>query len=224
MLCPLCGHEFACFKADRGRPDALCWRCGSHERHRAQWLLFEHRPALLGEARSLLHLAPEWALRRRLERVEHLRYVTGDLDQPDVDRRLDVTDLDLPDGSFDAVICSHVLEHVEDDATAMRELRRITASGGWCLVMVPLDLQRERTYEDSGVTDPGERLRAFGQADHVRFYAPDIAERLGGAGFEVERIVPRVEFGEELVTRCRIPEADQLFLCRPASASSSASA
>src|SRR5205085_3135557 len=122
--------------------------------------------------------APEWALRQRLRRLEHLRYVTADLCAPDVDLHVDITALSLEDASFDAVICSHVLEHVPDDEVAMRELRRITAPGGWCLVMVPLDLAREHTHEDPSITEPRDRLRVFGQADHVRFYGPDILGRL----------------------------------------------
>jgi SAM-dependent methyltransferase len=109
---------------------------------------------LLGNARALLHLAPEWNLRRRLSTLGHLRYVTADLDQPDVDLHLDLTAADLPDASFDGVICSHVLEHIPDDAAAMRELRRITAPGGWCLIMVPLDIDRAETYEDPSITTP----------------------------------------------------------------------
>lgn len=214
--CPVCGRHFTRLKDDWNRPNALCWRCGSHERHRAQWLLFERRPELLTEIRSLLHLAPEWALRHRLRRVgQPLRYVTADLFQPDVDLRLDITAIDLPDGSFDAVICSHVLEHVMDDAAAIRELRRITAPGGWCLVMVPLDLERARTYEDPSIVTPEERQRAFWQADHVRLYAPDIARRLAAGGFCVERIQPRQEFGAATFERCRIGEADEIWLCRP---------
>lgn len=215
VLCPLCGHQFADFKPADGRLDVLCWRCGSHERHRAQWLLFERRPELLGEAGSLLHFAPEWALRRRLAQLDHLSYVTADLVQPGVDRRLDITALALPDASFDAVICSHVLEHVVDDAAAMRELRRITAPEGWCLVMVPLDHARASTYEDPAISTAAERERAFGQHDHVRLYAPDIRERLSDAGFEVEWIVPRQEFGSAALERHRLLEVDHLILCRP---------
>jgi predicted SAM-dependent methyltransferase len=215
VLCPVCGRRFARFKDDWNRPNALCWRCGSHERHRAQWLLLERRPELLRAALSLLHFAPEWALRRRLQRVGGLRYVTADLDQPGVDVLLDITAIDLPDASFDAVICSHVLEHVEDDAAAMLELRRITAPGGWCLVMVPLDEDRESTYEDPAIVTPEDRERAFWQRDHVRLYAPDIADRLGAAGFEVELIRPVQEFGAQTVARCRIGETDQIWLCRP---------
>lgn len=214
VCCPICGHSFDRFKDDWNRPNALCWRCGSHERHRAQWLLFERRPELLSNAQALLHFAPEWALRHRLERLG-VRYVTADLEQPYVDLQLDVTAIDLPDGSFDAVICSHVLEHVDDDRAAMRELRRITADGGWCLVMVPLDTDRERTYEDPSIVTPQERERAFRQHDHLRLYAPDIGDRLAAAGFTVERIRPLDEFGTELASRCRLLAADDLWLCRP---------
>jgi SAM-dependent methyltransferase len=211
----LCGHRFARFKEDRSPGDALCWRCGSHARHRAQWLLFEHRQELLGQARSLLHFAPEWALRHRLEHLEHLRYVTADLSQPGVELQLDVTELRLPDASFDGVICSHVLEHVDDDLAAMRELRRINAPGGWCLVMVPLDLNRERTYEDSTITAASDREREFWQHDHVRLYGRDMSERLTHAGFDVEEIRPTEEFGPAVRQRCRLLEVDHMFLCRP---------
>ena len=214
VICPVCRWRFDRFKDDWNRPNALCWRCGSHERHRAQWLLFERRVELLRDARALLHFAPEWALRHRLERVGTLRYATGDLYQADVDLRLDITALDLPNASFDAVLCSHVLEHVPDDAAAMRELRRITAPGGWCLVMVPLDLNREQTYEDASITTAKDRELAFWQHDHVRLYAPDIGERLAAAGFSLERIRPEQEFGAEAMERCRIGDTDEVWLCR----------
>ena len=126
---------------------------------------------------SLLHFAPEWALRRRLNALGHLRYVTADLQQPDVDLHLDITALDLPDDSFEAVICSHVLEHIPDDAAAMRELRRVTAPER----LVPGDgaagpRRATQTYEDPSITDPEQRRRAFWRPDHVRVYAPDIEQ------------------------------------------------
>jgi len=214
VSCPLCGHGFDRFKDDRNRPNALCWRCGSQERHRAQWLLFERRPQLLGRARSLLHFAPEWCLRQRFGVLPGLRYVTADLDADGVDLQLDVTKLDVADGAFDVVICSHVLEHVPDDAAAMAELRRITAPGGCCLVMVPIALERERTYEDAAITAARDREREFLQHDHVRLYAPDIAGRLRGAGFDVEVIDMHAELAEQ-AERYRLLASDLAFLCHP---------
>jgi SAM-dependent methyltransferase len=217
VYCPLCARSFDAFKDAPDIALGLCWRCGSHARHRAQWLLFESRPELLGEINSLLHLAPEWALRRRLREVGHLRYVTADLDQPGVDLHLDLTaaDTEVADASFEGVICSHVLEHIPDDRAAMRRLRRITAPAGWCLVMVPLDLARAETYEDPSITTAEARHRAFWRPDHVRLYAPDIEERLRAAGFTVERIQPYVAFGEERCRRCSIGPFEELWLCRP---------
>lgn len=216
VRCPLCGHGFSAFKEDRHRPNALCWRCGSHERHRAQALLFERRPELLANASSLLHFAPEHCLRRRLAATPGLRYVTADLDPAGVDLALDVTALDLPDAAFDAVVCSHVLEHVPDDAAAMRELRRITAPGGFCLVMVPIALDRTSTYEDTTITDPQARARAFLQHDHVRLYALDIAGRLDAAGFTVEIVDLHDELGPDAAARHRLLASDLIFLARPA--------
>ncbi|WP_416181183.1 class I SAM-dependent methyltransferase [Chloroflexus sp.] len=34
---------------------------------------------------------------------------------------MDITNIPYPDESFDAILCSHVLEHVPDDRKAMRE-------------------------------------------------------------------------------------------------------
>lgn len=38
--------------------------------------------------------------------------------------------LPVGDGSFDVVLCNQVLEHCDDPAQAVRELRRVTAAGG----------------------------------------------------------------------------------------------
>lgn len=214
VMCPLCGRHFDRFMDDWNRPNAICWRCGSHERHRALGLFLDERPELLAGAGSLLHFAPEWVLRRRFSRMSHLRYVTADLSAPDVDLQLDLTALELPSASFDAVVCSHVLEHIPDDRAAMAELRRVTAPGGWCLVMVPLDLGREVTYEDPSIRTPGERELAFWQHDHVRLYATDIGRRLQAAGFTVECVIPANTFDAGVIDRCRLLEADYIWLCR----------
>jgi SAM-dependent methyltransferase len=217
VWCPLCRVHFRSFKDDWNRANALCWLCGSHERHRALWLLFEQRPDLLSGRRALLHFAPEYCLRVRLTRAanrEGFRYDTTDLDPNGVELQLDITALDLPDDEYDAVLCSHVLEHVLDDGAAIRELRRVTAPNGWCLVMVPIDVGREATYEDAAIATPEERRVAYWQHDHVRLYGRDVVQRLTKASFSVEAIRPREAFGEEVVRRARLLESDWMLLCR----------
>jgi SAM-dependent methyltransferase len=51
--------------------------------------------------------------------------------------RASVTDLPFPDASFDAVLCTEVIEHVIDDRRAAFELARVTKPGGTLLVSVP---------------------------------------------------------------------------------------
>lgn len=52
-------------------------------------------------------------------------------------RRRPADDIDAPDGHFDAVIASDVLEHLDDDVAALREWRRVLRFGGRLFVFVP---------------------------------------------------------------------------------------
>jgi SAM-dependent methyltransferase len=211
--CPACGNTFRRFKNAPNRPNAICWRCGAHERHRAMVLYWRRQPELFDGVHSLLHFAPEWAL--GLDRRRGLRYVSADLDVTKADRRLDIRALDLPDASFDAIVCSHVLEHVDRDRDALAELRRVVAPHGWVLLMVPQDLERATTYEDPSITDPAERERAFLQHDHVRLYGRDFAERVAETGFSVEQIAMTDHVGPDLAARYGLLASDVIHLCRP---------
>jgi SAM-dependent methyltransferase len=45
--------------------------------------------------------------------------------------------LEFPDGAFDLILATDVLEHLRDDRAALRELRRVAAPGATLLVTVP---------------------------------------------------------------------------------------
>ncbi|NNN01834.1 MAG: class I SAM-dependent methyltransferase [Acidimicrobiaceae bacterium] len=49
----------------------------------------------------------------------------------------DALHLPFPDGVFDRVICSEVLEHIHDDLAAMGELARVLRPGGTMAITVP---------------------------------------------------------------------------------------
>jgi SAM-dependent methyltransferase len=134
----------------------------------------------------MLHIAPERCLQPLFNRAVGLGYLTADLHRTDVMERMDITDINHPDDSFDAIYCSHVLEHVDNDRQALHEFYRILRIGGWAVLNVPITA--EHTFEDPSVTDPDERTRLFGQDDHVRRYGPDYSDRLKQAGFEVAAI------------------------------------
>jgi hypothetical protein len=72
---------------------------------------------------------------------------------------------------------------VPDDHAAMRDIARVLAPSGIGLVAVPL--RPGPTDEDPSV-GVEERIRRFGQADHVRYYGDDDFEsRLTAAGLAV---------------------------------------
>lgn len=57
---------------------------------------------------------------------------------PKLDYVCDITSIPVDDGSFDAVICTEVLEHVPDPVAAVRELCRVTREGGRLFISAPL--------------------------------------------------------------------------------------
>lgn len=192
--CPLCGcrrRKFLPYGYVTQRDNALCPNCLALERHRTLWLWLL-RESDIGRGAvalpRLLHVAPEVALMRKFHKIyaaQPADYVTADLESPLADLHFDIQHIPLEDESFDVVICNHIMEHVEDDRLAMREILRIMRKGGWGVILSPVDLQREKTFEDDTITDEAERTRIFGQYDHRRIYGRDYAERLRDAGFEV---------------------------------------
>ena len=52
-------------------------------------------------------------------------------------------------------------------------------------------MSKEPTIEDPSVTSPAERMRLFGQEDHVRLYGPDYPDRLKAVGFRTHLIAPQ---------------------------------
>jgi glycosyltransferase involved in cell wall biosynthesis len=77
--------------------------------------------------------------------------------------------------SYDTVVCLNVLEHIPDEAQAVRNLRRALEPGGRAIVLVPQGVELYGTLDE-----------ALG---HVRRYTREsLHHALSGGGFEVERI------------------------------------
>lgn len=185
FFCPLCEKGFKTFLSvglDK-RPNAMCPNCGSLERHRFLWitLLKLWSDGKLKKSGSMLHVAPEVPLTRRFERM--FSYLSSDIDENAAMIKMDITDIEFPDETFDVIICNHVLEHITDDKKALSELYRILKRGGWGSIQVPIS--GDYTFEDNTITKPKEREKHFGQSDHIRKYGKDFYKRLVSAGFRV---------------------------------------
>jgi predicted SAM-dependent methyltransferase len=145
-----------------------------------------------------LHIAPEQRVKTILSQKINLDYLTADLLESDVMIKMDVANIQFRDGSFDTIICNHVLEHIMDDRRAMAELYRVLKPSGWAILQVPISLSLQATYEDPSITTEKGRQEAFGQSDHVRIYAKDYKARLTQTGFKVDTFdwtAERANFG-----------------------------
>lgn len=215
--CPVCGtryRKFLPYGYVAPRPNALCPRCLSLERHRLLWLYLTRETDLLNSFPRTLHIAPEVCIMRHLK--PHFaacpdRYVTADLESPLADLHFDVQQIPLADDSVEVVLCNHLLEHVADDRKALRELYRILRPGGWGILLSPVEADYEQTYEDDTITDPDERTRIFGQYDHRRIYGADYADRLREAGFDVLDIDYAASFTQTERTSYALPD-DHIYV------------
>jgi predicted SAM-dependent methyltransferase len=100
----------------------------------------------------VLHMAPEPFFEARLRR-QCRSYITADISGKNVDIREDLTKLSFPSDSFDLVYASHVLEHIQDDWSALHEIRRVLSVGGIAILPVPIIAEATVEY---GAPNPRE--------------------------------------------------------------------
>ncbi len=101
--------------------------------------------------------------------------------------------LPYPDNTFDAVIMSEILEHVDDDVAALKEAHRVLKPGGVVAITVPnhdypfLWDPINKTLESLFRTHIQHGMFAGIWANHVRLYwRDDLRAAVQSAGFEVE--------------------------------------
>lgn len=137
-----------------------------------------------------------------MQAIPGVSYLSGDFEAGRAMAVMDLTALPMPDGTVDLFFASHVLEHIPDDRRALSEIFRVLSPGGVAFIEVPV-LRRE-TFEDASIQAPEERLRAFGQVDHVRICGLDYADRLRDAGFNVATLDSAQQFSDAQNEKMRL--------------------
>jgi SAM-dependent methyltransferase len=217
VSCPICGRHVRKFARFHGENDQ-CPRCGSLMRHRAMLLYLRDVERMAESDREVLHVGPSNSIRVWLSSLPRLRYLSVDRDPDVADLRADITSLPFEEGSFDYVICSHVLEHVPDDRAAIAELHRVLRPEGKALIQVPPS-ELEETLEDFAITEPSERERLFGQYDHVRLCGADYRARLQEPGFRVEELDYPAELDPAALEQHGLRPGEPFYVCvKPAAA------
>lgn len=182
----------------------------SLERHRLLWLFLKDNTDVLTTQKKILHFAPEQAFYKRFKAMKHLNYTTTDLNSPLADVKADICNLPFESDSYDLILCNHVLEHIPNDRKAMMELYRVMKPGGMGIFQIPLDMNRQKTFEDPTITNKKERAEIFGQYDHVRIYGMDYFKRLEQCGFKVEKVDHTKTISDEDIKKYCISKGELL--------------
>lgn len=221
VKCCLCNRRYLTFlpSGDEIKAHSRCPGCYSTDRNRQLWLTLK---PLIGDTEKsfrLLHVAPEKPLSNQLIKMRNIRYSAIDKFEkgykyPSYVKEMDLTNLQFGNDTFDLFLCSHVLEHIADDRTAMKELYRVLKPGGDGYIMIPYFPELETTLEDFSINTPDMRKKIFGQADHVRKYGRDFTLKLQNAGFEVETISFENSYTHEQKVKMGLLNAETFFHVR----------
>ncbi|MDG1730037.1 MAG: class I SAM-dependent methyltransferase [Algibacter sp.] len=181
--CNICKKKLRAF-VELENEDLLCPFCGSLSRNRRLWKLVNKDHALKG---NVLHFSPSRNLYRRLKKTQKINYFSSDFENEFLaDYKFDITKIPQENETFDTIICYHILEHITDDKKAMTELYRVLKPNGSIYIQTPF--KTGDIYEDDSIVLPEERLKHFGQDDHVRIYSADgLKTRLEKNDFHVKK-------------------------------------
>lgn len=218
VVCPCCKSTFREFSpfGNFKRKNSWCLKCQSLERDRLLWMYYENKTTLYKQPTKLLHIAPEIIFFRHFKKQKNIDYYPADLYPqvyPKGTQYFNLLQPTFPDNTFDAIICNHVFQYIEEDAKAMSNVYKLLKPGGWAILQVPLNKELTVTYEDSTIIDPLEREKAFGLKEHVRFYGLDYADKLKEAGFTVKIDDYTAEFSDADNYKYGFWQGDAIYYC-----------
>ena len=206
-------RKFLSYGYNKLRKNALSPSTLSLERHRLLWLYLKNETVLFEKKIKLLHFAPEQAFYKRFKKLRNIQYDTIDINSPLAKIKADICDLPIKENTYDFILCNHVLEHVLDDNKAMSELYRVLKKGGTGIFQIPIDMKREKTFQDDSITDKLERNKIFGQYDHVRVYGKDYFKKLEDTGFKVQQIDYSKKFSDKEILKFSIIRGEIIPVC-----------
>jgi SAM-dependent methyltransferase len=178
------------------------------------WLYLNNETNFFSKTLKVLHIAPEQCFYNLFKNLKNINYTTFDLNSPLADIKGDICNLPFKENSFDFILCNHVLEHINDDKKAMKELYRVLNKNGTAILQVPINQKSSKTFEDSSIVDKKERIEKFGQYDHIRLYGLDYFKKLESFGFKVDPLKYSKEFTESEIIKYGLIKDEIIPVCK----------
>ena len=178
------------------------------------WLYLNNETNFFSKTLKVLHIAPEQCFYNLFKNLKNINYTTFDLNSPLADIKGDICNLPFKENSFDFILCNHVLEHINDDKKAMKELYRVLNKNGTAILQVPINQKSRKTFEDSSIVDKKERIEKFGQYDHIRLYGLDYFKKLESFGFKVDPLKYSKEFTESEIIKYGLIKDEIIPVCK----------
>ena len=211
VFCPICAQSFSKF-IEYENGELLCPGCGSIKRKRLLILYLDEVLKIKTKKKRILHFSPNRQLSKKMKQLVGNNYIITDYENIQADKQYDITSIDCEKESYDLIICYHVLEHILEDIKAMNELNRILDKMGTLLIQVPF--KSGEIYEDKSIISPEDRLREFGQDDHVRIYSLNgLIERLQSVGFNTKSAHCVDIYSEEEIKKYGLNETEIIVVC-----------
>lgn len=208
--CGCCGGTYKLFLYNPYLT-ALCPNCLSYERYRLLCRFLAEETDFGSRPMRVLDVAPMWCFQEFCRGYENVDYVSVDIASPLAMIKMDLRDLEFKDETFDCLFCYHVLEHIDDDMQALREMFRVLKTGGWGIIQVPIHIEKTMDRDSLSKEDQDEFIR---WDDHLRAYGKDFKQQLEAAGFEVEisRFVKK--FSPEEIKRYGLDVTEEIYISR----------
>jgi len=206
------GYKYAGLNEHLNPEKYNCPICNTTDRDRLYAYYINNCYAKTNEDNQVLDIAPT-RLNYLLRNKANFEVITVDLEKEGVDYNINIEEMDcFENQKFDFIVCSHILEHVNYPDKALKEMYRVLKDGGEAILMVPINNVLEETLEDPSHKSPEERLKNYGQEDHVRLFAKkDFFNRIEQAGFKLKKFDIDF-FGKDVFDKLGLKDTSVLYV------------
>jgi len=213
-LCNICGDStgFKDYKPSKrnnniiSRNRMYCERCDSQERHRFMLEYIKRNESII-KNKQIVHCASELCLLKHIRKLAKTYYKI-DINPNPNQVKMDILDMSFQSESIDTFLCSHVLEHIENDDKAIKEIVRILKKEGKAILLVPINGRKYTTEFLIPNEEDFNHYRNYGYIDFIN--------KLKLYFSSVKRILPQDILTEQHIDLCSLSyEKDQgIFECK----------